>query len=165
MFGFFLEYDRGTERSGHYAAKLATYYRYRDSGVYTRDYQSFPSLLIVTTSERAEARFAHQAYLTQEHHGGAPLASFLTTTSRIAACADGVLGRIWRSATAPWADEPARVCWLPRLRRPAWTLTEPRLRVTDPQEARKSLDTERVFGHTAAVSQPQSRGRSLVTLS
>ena len=30
-FGFFLEYDRGTERPNHYAAKIATYYRYRDS--------------------------------------------------------------------------------------------------------------------------------------
>src|SRR5919202_449533 len=27
-FGFFLEYDRGTERSGQHAAKLAAYYRY-----------------------------------------------------------------------------------------------------------------------------------------
>src|SRR5579859_3182415 len=120
-FGFFLEYDRGTERSGHYAAKLATYYRYRESGMYTRDYQSSPSLLIVSTSERAEARFAHQAYLAQEHRGGAPLQIFLTTTSRIAACPDGVLGRIWRSAAAPWADEPTRVCWLPRLAPPGRT--------------------------------------------
>jgi Replication-relaxation len=161
-FGFFLEYDRGTERSGHYAAKLATYYWYRDSGAYTRDYQSFPTLLVVTTRAAAEARFAYQAYLAQEHHDAAPLTIFLTTTSRIAACPDGTLGRIWRSAAAPWA-EPARVCWLPRLRRFAWIQAEPRLRVTDPQEARQSLETERVFGQTAVVSQQQSRGRSLIT--
>jgi len=160
-FGFFLEYDRGTERSGHYAAKLATYYRYRDSGAYARDYQSFPTLLVVTTSAAAEARFAYQAYLAQEHHDAAPLTIFLTTTSHIAACPDDVLGRIWRSAAAPWADEPARVCWLPSLRRLGWTLAEPGLRVTDRRVARQSLETERVFGQTAVVSQQQSRGRSL----
>ena len=44
-FGFFLEYDRGTERSSQYATKLATCYRYRDTGVYQRDYQTFPTVL------------------------------------------------------------------------------------------------------------------------
>jgi Replication-relaxation len=58
QFGFFLEFDRGTERSTHYAAKLATYYQYRDSGACTRDYQNFPTLLVATTSERAEEQFA-----------------------------------------------------------------------------------------------------------
>src|SRR5262245_49691753 len=28
--GFFLEYDRGTESAGRYAAKLRAYYQYRD---------------------------------------------------------------------------------------------------------------------------------------
>jgi hypothetical protein len=64
LFGLILEYDRGTERLSQYAAKLATYYRYRDSGAYKRDYQSFPTLLVVTTLASAEARFAHQAYLS-----------------------------------------------------------------------------------------------------
>jgi hypothetical protein len=114
-FGFFLEYDRGTERSSHYAAKLATYYRYRDSGAYRRDYEGFPTLLVVTTSDAAESRFTHQAYLAQQHYGGMPLVIFLTTISRIEACKDGILGAIWRSASAPWTDKPARVCWLPRL--------------------------------------------------
>ena len=59
-FGFFLEFDRGTERPAEHAAKLASYYRYRDSGAYTRDYASFPTLLVVTTTEVAEARFALQ---------------------------------------------------------------------------------------------------------
>src|SRR5207245_5423115 len=98
-----------TERSSHYAAKLATYYRYRDSGAYRRDYQSFPSLLVVTTSDAAEARFAQQARLAQEHHANAPLSVFLTTTSLIEACPDSVLGPIWRTAAAAWADRPARV--------------------------------------------------------
>jgi hypothetical protein len=71
-FGFFLEYARGTERSGHHAAKLATYYWYRDE-TYARDYRSVPTLLVATTSVAAEARFAYQAYLAQEHHAAAPL--------------------------------------------------------------------------------------------
>ncbi len=39
-FGFFLEYDRGTERAREYATKLEAYYRYRDSGSAARDYPS-----------------------------------------------------------------------------------------------------------------------------
>jgi len=82
-FGFFLEYDRGTEKAREYAAKLDTYYRYSDSGLAARDFNSFPTLLVVSTSELAEARFAHQIYLAEQRHGGMPLAVFLTTTGRI----------------------------------------------------------------------------------
>src|SRR5712691_12471434 len=55
-FGFFLAYDRGTERPRDYAAKLAAYYRYRDSGSAACDYDGFPTLLLVTISDVAEAR-------------------------------------------------------------------------------------------------------------
>jgi hypothetical protein len=116
-FGFFLEFDRGTEKPREYAAKLATYYRYRDSGTAARDYTGFPTLLVVTTSAVAEARFAYQAYLAGQRSGAVELVVFLTTTSRIKECPDGVLGAIWRSPAAPWAAEPARICWLPRLSR------------------------------------------------
>jgi len=107
QFGFFLEYDRGTERSRHYAAKLATYYRHRDSGAYARDYRSFPTLLVVTTSEPAEERFAHEAYLAQQRYGGMPLRVFLTTTDRIQSQPHGALGSAWRSA-----QSSVRVSWL-----------------------------------------------------
>jgi hypothetical protein len=117
-YGFFLEYDRGTERLRQYAAKLATYYRYRDSGAYLRDYQSFPTLLVVTTSAAAETRLAHQAHLAQEHYGTAPLRVFLTTTARIDAYSEGVLGPIWRApGLDAWAERLARVRWLPGLPR------------------------------------------------
>jgi len=116
-FGFFLEYDRGTERSSQYAAKLATYYRYRASGAYKHDYQSFPTILMVTTSERAETRFACQVYLAHQRHGETPLSIFLTTTGHIEARPEGVLGPIWRSASDSWAAKPARICWLPHLHR------------------------------------------------
>jgi len=84
-FGFFLEYDRGTERPGDYAAKLAAYYRYRDSGSAARDYDGFPTLLLVSISDTAEARFTHQVYLSHQQHGSAALSVLLTTSSRIEA--------------------------------------------------------------------------------
>jgi hypothetical protein len=115
-FGFFLEYDRGTERPGEYAAKLAAYDRYRDSSQSTRDYDGFPVLLVVTTSDVAETRFAHQAYLARQRRAAAPLLVFLTTVRRIQAPADGVLGPIWSTpGPNPWANGRMRVCWLPAL--------------------------------------------------
>lgn len=112
-FGFFLEFDRGTEKAGDYAAKLAAYYRYRDSAAAHREYVGFPTLLVVTTRSAAEARFAYQAHLAQQRYCTAPLSMFLTTTGHIQASRGGVLGPIWRSAAAPWAAEPARGFWLP----------------------------------------------------
>jgi hypothetical protein len=113
-FGFFLEYDRGTERPVEYAAKLAAYYRYRDSGDSTREYNGFPTLLVVTTTEVAETRFAQQAYLAGQCNATAPMLVFLTTTRRIEAHADGVLGPIWCTpGPSPWPNRRARVFWLP----------------------------------------------------
>jgi hypothetical protein len=116
-FGFFLEFDRGTEKPRDYARKLDLYYRHRNSTAATRAYAGFPSLLVVTTSMTAEARFAIQANLAEQRHGGTPLTIFLTTTRYIDTCPEGVLGPIWRSAADPWTAKPARMCWLPQLRR------------------------------------------------
>jgi len=109
-FGFFLEFDRGTESRREYAAKLETYYRYRDSGAPAHDYAGFPVLLVVTTSETAEGRFAHEAYLAAQRHRGAPLSMFLTTTERVRAHPDGVLGPVWRPSPI---HVSLRVSWLP----------------------------------------------------
>jgi hypothetical protein len=115
-FGFFLEYDRGTERAGEYAAKLAAYCRYRESSQLTRDYDGFPLLLVVTISDVAEARFAHQAYLARQYRTATPLVVFLTTTERIQTHAEGILGPIWCTpGPSPWANERVRVRWLPAL--------------------------------------------------
>jgi hypothetical protein len=73
----------------------------RRSSAYRRDYQNFPSLQVVRTSERAE-RFAHQVYLAQEHHAGRPLRIFLTTTGHIGTHPDGILGAIWRVPGSDW---------------------------------------------------------------
>ena len=41
-YGFFLEYDRGTESQRKYAGKLHAYYHYRDSGQVRRTTTGFP---------------------------------------------------------------------------------------------------------------------------
>jgi len=125
-FGFFLEFDRGTEKPLEYAAKLAAYYRYRDSGSYQRDYGSFPTVLLVTTSELAEGRFAHQAYLAQQPAWHRAAADLPDRHQPYRSLPHGLLGPIWRSAAAPWAQKPARVCWLPRLPRQDGTHSERR---------------------------------------
>jgi hypothetical protein len=112
-YGFFVEYDRGTERPHEYAAKLAAYYRYRDSRRANMDYVGFPSVLVVTTRDAAEARFAREAYLASERHGGGRLPLLLTTTRRIEIHPQGILGPIWRTADTPGHREPARRYWLP----------------------------------------------------
>jgi Replication-relaxation len=115
-FGIFVEYDRGTERPHEYAAKLAAYYRYRDSGQSKRDYDGFPSLLVVTTSDAAEERFAYQAYLAGQLRAGTPLVAFLTTTWRIRTHAEGILGPIWCTpGPYPSAHGRTRLRWLPAL--------------------------------------------------
>jgi hypothetical protein len=116
--GFFLEYDRGTEKRRQHATKLAAYYRYRDSGAYRRDFESFPTLLVVATSDEAETRFSFQAYLAQTQHAGAPLSMFLTTTCRIDESPSGALGPIWRASSGSPASIAKRGCWLPAARCP-----------------------------------------------
>jgi hypothetical protein len=112
-FGFFLEFDRATERPSEYAAKLDTYYRYRDTGAAWRDYTGFPVVLIVTTREVAEDRFAHQAYLAEQRHGGTPLSVFLTTAGRIQRHRHGMLGTVWRGPGRRPIHDFARVSWIP----------------------------------------------------
>jgi hypothetical protein len=112
-YGFFVEYDRGTERAREYAAKLESYYRYRDSGASARDYAGFPTILVVTTRAAAEARFAHVAYLAWDRRGGKALPILLTTTQLIQQSAHGILGPIWRTAGSMSSHEPVRGFWLP----------------------------------------------------
>jgi hypothetical protein len=113
-FGFFLEFDRGTERAYEYAAKLAAYYRYRDSGAARRDYTGFPTVLVVTTSETAEDRFAREAMLVSHRGRDEPLHVLLTTTRQIQSHRSGLLGPIWRAPTTTGDREGARRgYWIP----------------------------------------------------
>jgi hypothetical protein len=112
-YGFFLEYDRGTERAREYAAKLEAYYRYRDGGAAARDYAGFPTVLVVTTRAAAETRFAHEAHLAWQRRGGNPLPILLTTTHLIETHPEGILGPIWRSPASPSSAQSIRGYWLP----------------------------------------------------
>lgn len=113
-YGFFVEYDRGTERSREYAAKLNAYYKFRDSGAAAHEYVGFPTLLIVSTSKAAEERFAHEAYLAWLRRGGDPWQVLLTTTPRIVGDAEGILGPIWRRPDpSQSAQRAVRTYWPP----------------------------------------------------
>jgi hypothetical protein len=113
-YGFFLEYDRGTESARKYATKLRAYYRYRDSGEAARDYAGFPALLFVTTDPLAEWRIAEQAYRDWLVRGVEPLPILITTTGRIVSHPEGIVGPIWRTPASPRsATCPDRQYWLP----------------------------------------------------
>lgn len=112
--GFFLEYDRGTERGRRYAAKFRAYYRYRDSGRADRDYDGFPTVLFVTTQAAAEQRIADQAHREWFVRGTEPLPVLITTTDRIRQHPEGILGPIWRlPEPAVSAAGLERGYWLP----------------------------------------------------
>jgi hypothetical protein len=114
-FGFFLEYDRATERPREYAAKLDAYYRFRDTGWATREFESFPTLLVVSTSSAAEDLIAYQAYLAAERHGGSPLPLLLSTTELFRATPLQMLGAVWRSPSRATGTGAFRGDWLPAL--------------------------------------------------
>jgi Replication-relaxation len=95
LYGFLLEYDRGTMRARDYRRKLTAYYRYRDTGRFQRDYAGFPTILVVTSGPGAENRIAR--VLSAAAVGRQPpLPVLLTTLGRIDAHREGLLGQIWR---------------------------------------------------------------------
>jgi hypothetical protein len=94
-YGFFLEYDRGTEGRRKYAAKFRAYYRYRNSGQAARDYDGFPTLLFVTIDPLAEGRIAAEARRAASIRGGTPLSILIATVDRIRAHPAGILGAVW----------------------------------------------------------------------
>jgi hypothetical protein len=103
--GFLFEYDRGTMSRRGYLKKLAAYYDYLITGRYQADYIGFPTVLVVTTSNAAEARFAEAARAAAI---GRPvvLPLLLTCTWRIEDARNpyGLLGPIWREPTAAFTE-------------------------------------------------------------
>jgi hypothetical protein len=96
-FGFFLEYDRGTESARDYRRKFAAYYAYLFTRRFERDYEDFPMVLVVTTDNAAERRIAdaaERAAVGRELR----LPLFLTSEWRITDKTNsyGLLGPIWR---------------------------------------------------------------------
>lgn len=111
-YGFFLEFDRGTERGRHYAAKVHAYYGYRDSGQAARDYSGFPTVLFVTTHPIAEQRMADWSYRAAFIRGTEPLAIMTTTMDLISRNPQGILGPIWGTGPGSESRLP-RQYWLP----------------------------------------------------
>jgi hypothetical protein len=111
-YGFFLEYDRGTERARDYAAKLRAYYHYRDSGRAVRDYSGFPTVLFVSTDPTAELRMADWASRAALIRGTERLPIVTTTMDLISNDREGILGKIWQSGSSGESPSPRRY-WLP----------------------------------------------------
>jgi hypothetical protein len=111
-FGFFLEFDRGTMNRRDYFKKFSAYYDYATTRRFERDYNGYPTVLIVTTSNGAEERIVQAAR--------AAAAGRTVSLPLLIACRwriddpnnpDGLLGRIWRE---PHTDFDCRCWWPPR---------------------------------------------------
>jgi hypothetical protein len=104
LFHFFLEYDRGTTGVRPLVRKLNAYYEYLETGRFRRDYPYFPIVLVVTTSNAADRRFAKAARAASVgRYTRLPL--LLTATWRIfddPNNQEGLLGPIWREPDAPF---------------------------------------------------------------
>lgn len=94
-YGFFLEFDRGTMRPRELRAKFSAYHRYRASRRATRDFDRFPTVLVVTVGPGAEDRLA-DAITAADSGAATPLPALLTTTAWIEAHPAGALGPVWR---------------------------------------------------------------------
>jgi hypothetical protein len=68
LYGFFLEYDRGTMSARDYRRKFGAYYAYWTSGRFARDYDGFPTILVVTIDNAAEDRIASAARTASVGH-------------------------------------------------------------------------------------------------
>jgi len=112
LYGFFLEYDRGTMSARDYRQKFAAYYAYWASGRFERDYDGFPAILVVAVNDAAEQRIA--AVLCAAAVGRpARLPVLLTSEWRINGNPTktyGLLGPVWRE---PDAAFHCRREWVP----------------------------------------------------
>ncbi len=99
--GFFVELDRGTMNRRDYLRKFAAYHRYHETGRFGRDYQGFPTILMVTTTEAAEERIARAARLAAIGRP-ATLPLLLTCRRRLddPGNSEGLFGPIWREPGA-----------------------------------------------------------------
>jgi hypothetical protein len=89
-------------------AKFAAYHRYRVSARASRDYDGFPTILVVTHGPGAENRLAN-AVLATDNGQATPLGVLLTTAELLARVDGGLFGPIWRKP-----GQAARACsWPP----------------------------------------------------
>ncbi len=109
--GFFVEYDRGTMNARDYFKKFGAYYHYGMTGRFQRDYNSYPTVLVITADNAAEERIARVARAAAVGHSG-KLPMLLTCHWRLddVRNTDALLGRIWRE---PDTEFDRRRYWLP----------------------------------------------------
>jgi hypothetical protein len=90
-----------------YLAKFAAYHEYRASGRFEREYQGFPTVLVVTSDSSAEERIA-RAVRAAAVGRGPTLPLLLTCQWRLADPRNpyGLLGPVWREP-----DSLARRYW------------------------------------------------------
>jgi hypothetical protein len=93
-YGFFLEFDRGTIRPAALRAKFVAYQRYRSSARSARDYDGFPSVLVVTNGPGAEERLS-SAIRAANAEQGSPLPALVTTVGWMDNHPAGLAGPIW----------------------------------------------------------------------
>jgi len=88
-----------------YLAKFAAYHEYRASGRFEREYQGFPTILVVTSDSSAEERIALAVRAAAVGRGSA-LPLLLTCEWRIADPRNpyGLLGPVWREPDAALRD-------------------------------------------------------------
>ena len=112
--GFFLEFDRGTVHSAALRAKFAAYHRY-ESGIWaSRDYESFPAILVVTTGPGSEQRIVDAARAAGAGRGNR-LVVLVTIVGWIENNWRGPFGSIWldpeRGIRRSWPGEGQDNCW------------------------------------------------------
>jgi hypothetical protein len=103
LYGFFLEYDRGTMRPTRLRAKFAAYQGYRASSLAARVYGGFPTILVVAATSGAQARLVRAARALSPGFGG-PLPVLFTTEALLATCPDQP---IWRT----FSERLSRLVW------------------------------------------------------
>jgi hypothetical protein len=112
LYGFFLEYDRGTMSGRAYAEKFAAYHAYWASRAFEWDYDGFPTILVVAVDNAAEQRIAAAAGAAAiGRPAGLPV--LLTSERRISGDPtnpNGLLSPVWRE---PGAAFRCRRLWVP----------------------------------------------------
>jgi hypothetical protein len=110
LYGFFLKYDPGTMSARDYRGKFGAYHAYWASRRFERDYDGFPTILVVAVNDAAEQRIAE--VVSTAAIGRAPgLPVLLTAEWRIGRDPTnprGLLGPIWRE---PEGGSVGRQCW------------------------------------------------------
>jgi hypothetical protein len=92
--GFFLEFDRGTVHPAALRAKFAAYQRYVAGMWASRDYDGFPTILVVTTGPGSEQRIV-DAVRAAAAGRWSQLAVRVTTVGWIENDSHGPFGSIW----------------------------------------------------------------------